>query len=192
MINPSSNPRPKITSSSTIISPFSASSEKGGQGGGVYNKMSFIGGGKMAQALLSPLVNTSIQPETKIAMYDVSNPTMQAISRDYPHLQTCKSIPEVVQDSDLIIFAVKPQNLCKVYEEIHKAEIRHDATILSIIAGKPISSFVQGTGIQKVARSMPNTPAQIGQGLTVWACTSNIDSDERQKIDAVLGSFGKS
>ncbi len=65
-------------------------------------------------------------------------------------------------------------------------------TSTSIIAGKPISSFIDGTGIQKVARSMPNTPAQIGQGVTVWTCTSNIDLEERERIDKVLCSFGKS
>lgn len=162
------------------------------QNGGVYDKMSFIGAGKMAQALISPLVNTSIQPEENIAIYDVSVSTMDSISNDYPKIQHGKSIPDVVEDSDLIVFAVKPQNVCKVYDEMSKGNIRSDATILSIIAGKPISSFVNGTGIQKVARSMPNTPSQIGQGMTVWACTPNIDTEERAKIDQVLCSFGKS
>lgn len=146
----------------------------------------------MAQSLISPLVNTDIQPEEKIAIYDVSVSTMENISKDYPKIQFGNSIPNVVEGSDLIILAVKPQNVCKVYEEMSKANIRSDATILSIIAGKPISSFVNGTGIQKVARSMPNTPSQIGQGMTVWACTSTIDTEERAKIDQVLCSFGKS
>ena len=88
--------------------------------------------------------------------------------------------------------AVKPQNLCKVYDDISKGSIRRDATILSIIAGKPIASFVKGTGIKKIARSMPNTPAQIGQGVTVWSCTSDVDLEERERIDQVLCSFGKS
>lgn len=161
-------------------------------GGGVYDKMTFIGAGKMAQALISPLVNTSIQPEQNIAIYDVSVSTMKDINKDYPNIQLCKSIPDAVENSDLIIMAVKPQNVCKVYEEMAKVDIRDDATILSIIAGKPISSFVNGTGIQKVARSMPNTPAQIGQGVTVWSCTSTIELEERERIDKVLCSFGKS
>lgn len=143
------------------------------------------------------MVNTSIQPEQNIAIYDVHVPTTKQISKEYPNIQISKSIPDAITNSDLIVMAVKPQNVCKVYEEITKAGnenngIRSDATVLSIIAGKPISSFVNGTGIQKIARSMPNTPAQIGQGVTVWCCTSNIDLEERERIDKILCSFGKS
>lgn len=146
----------------------------------------------LLQAMISPLVNTSIQPEQDIAIYDVLVSTTKQISKNYPKINICKSIPDVIQDSDLIILAVKPQNLCKVYEEVSKGKIRPDATILSIIAGKPIGNIVNGTGVQKVARSMPNTPAQIGQGVTVWSCTSSIDLEERKKIDQVLSSMGKS
>jgi pyrroline-5-carboxylate reductase len=64
-----------------------------------------------------------------------------------------------------------------------------NTTVLSVIAGKPMSVFEEG-GFTKVARSMPNTPAQIGKGMTVWSCTTNIDSDERDKIMQMLCSFG--
>jgi len=144
------------------------------------------------------LVNTSIQPEQNIALYDVSVSITKQLSKEYPNIQIANSIPDAVKDSDLIILAVKPQNVNKVYEEMKMTRhnndviIRPDATILSIIAGKPISSFVNGTGVKKVARSMPNTPAQIGQGVTVWSCTSNIDLEERERIDRILCSFGKS
>ena len=61
------------------------------------------------------------------------------------------------------MYAVKPQNVDKVHGEIYKAvqrgDVREDATILSVAAGKPIESFL-GSGIERIARSMPNTPAQ--------------------------------
>lgn len=118
---------------------------------------------------------------------------MNQIQNDYPKIQLSTSIPDAIEGSDLIILAVKPQNVCKVYSEmVEGGTIREGSTLLSIIAGKPISSFIDGTGIQKIARSMPNTPAQIGQGVTVWTCTPNIDVEERAKIDRVLCSFGKS
>jgi pyrroline-5-carboxylate reductase len=69
--------------------------------------------------------------------------------------------------------------------------VRDDAIILSVVAGTPIQNYVDGSLVLKVARSMPNTPAQIGCGVTVWSCTDNIDSDERRRITAVLDSFGK-
>jgi len=69
--------------------------------------------------------------------------------------------------------------------------LNEDATLLSVIAGKPISSYVNGTGLKKIARSMPNTPAQIGRGMTVWSCTGAVDTDEKVLLKEVLSSFGK-
>ncbi len=140
-----------------------------------------------------PLVETNLQPAEHINVYDVHVPTMKRIRDEYDgKINTSESISDAIQNSDLIVLAVKPQNVCKVYEEIRKSNIRSDATLLSVIAGKPIESFLKGTGIQKIARSMPNTPAMIGKGMTVWCCTSNIHAEEREKINEVLQSFGKS
>lgn len=163
----------------------------------VYDKISFIGVGKMAGALLSPLVETSIQPAEKISVYDVSASAIDHIVKEHDgRLKTSASIPDAVDGADLIVVAVKPQSVGTVYEELRKARelslLRDDVTLLSIIAGKPIASFVEGTGIAKIVRSMPNTPAQIGQGVTVWCCTPNIKSEEQKKIEEVLNSFGKS
>ncbi len=98
---------------------------------GVYDKIAFIGAGKMAQALISPLVNTSIQPEENISIYDVSISTMNQIQNDYPKIQLSKSIPDAIEGSDLIILAVKPQNVCKVYSEMVRGDtIRSNATLL--------------------------------------------------------------
>eukprot|EP00557_Chaetoceros_sp_GSL56_P009915 CAMPEP_0176481682 /NCGR_PEP_ID=MMETSP0200_2-20121128/2959_1 /TAXON_ID=947934 /ORGANISM="Chaetoceros sp., Strain GSL56" /LENGTH=301 /DNA_ID=CAMNT_0017877921 /DNA_START=504 /DNA_END=1406 /DNA_ORIENTATION=+ len=155
--------------------------------------MTFIGAGKMAQALIDPLVKTNIQPAENITIYDVSNSTMKHISEEYGgKIQMGSSIPDAVEGADLIIMAVKPQNVEKVYEEMKQANMRDDCTLLSVIAGKPIKNFMSGTGLKKIARSMPNTPAQIGQGVTVWCCTPNIEAEERERIEQILSSFGKS
>ena len=84
-----------------------------------------------------------------------------------------------------------------MHEEIRRAKmdyagkVRDDAIILSVVAGTPIQSYVDGTSLTKVARSMPNTPAQIGCGVTVWSCTDNVNEHDRERITAVLDSFGK-
>ena len=160
--------------------------------GGVYDRMAFIGAGKMAQALIHPLVSTNLQPAENITIYDVSNSTMDSISQEFDgKIQTSESIPAALEGADLVVMAVKPQNLCKVFQEMRKANVREDCTLLTVIAGKPIQSYLDGTGIQKIARSMPNTPAQIGQGITVWTATPNIEAEERERIKRVLSSFGK-
>lgn len=150
----------------------------------------------MAQALISPLIETRVQPAENISIYDVSVPTMNQIVQQYSGIEKSESIPNAVQESDLVVMAVKPQNIEKVYQELRRAKdlccLRDDTTLLSVIAGTPISNFIDGTGLTKVARSMPNTPAQIGQGVTVWCCTPNIEVEEREKINKILCSFGKS
>lgn len=106
---------------------------------GVYERITFIGAGKMAQALINPLIKTGVQPAENITIYDVSKSTMKSISDEYQgKIGTSSSIQNAVEGADLIVMAVKPQNVCKVYAEIKKAQIREDCTLLSVIAGKPV------------------------------------------------------
>jgi pyrroline-5-carboxylate reductase len=130
----------------------------------IFSKITFLGTGKMAQAMMSPLINRNLQQPSSITAFDVSDSALDNVKSLFPGIDTASSIQEAVVDSQLIVYAVKPQNVDKVHGEIWKAvqggKVREDATILSVAAGKPIESFVSGSGIDRVARSMPNTPAQ--------------------------------
>ena len=156
---------------------------------GLYDKVAIIGAGKMAQALMSPLIKAGIQPASKISVFDVSTSTLSKVKKQFEGIQTAKTLGELVKDADIIICCVKPQNLTQSFFE--QVSTNKDATLLSVVAGKPIQTYLNG-GFSKVARSMPNTPATIGKGMTVWSCTENISTDEREKIKAILNSCGKS
>ena len=105
--------RPKTSIQSLSIlnaKDFSATSRSS-----VYDKITFIGAGKMAQALISPLIKSDIQPPEKICVYDVSVPTMISVSDEFDgKIETSNSISDAVGSADLIVLAVKPQNVCKV------------------------------------------------------------------------------
>lgn len=159
--------------------------------GGIYDKIAFCGAGKMAQAMLAPLITTGLQPAHKISIYDVSNSTMDNLASKYEGLETANSLSDLVQDADLLICAVKPQNLDEAFFAQVAPTPNDTTTLLSVVAGKPTKAFLDG-GFNKVARSMPNTPAQIGRGMTVWTSTPNITAEERTKIKKILSSFGKS
>ncbi|KAL7460087.1 hypothetical protein ACHAXS_000554 [Conticribra weissflogii] len=177
----------------TRLAAFSTTSAKRD----IFSKISFIGTGKMAQSMIHPLINKNLQSPSSIAAFDVSDITLERLEKSHPGIQIATSISDAINDSDLIVYAVKPQNVDKVHDEIRKAKedgsatVKNEAILLSIMAGLPISNFVHGSRIAKVARSMPNTPAQIGAGVTVWGCTDNIQAPERKKIKAVLDSFGR-
>lgn len=155
----------------------------------------------MAEAMIAPLIKTKLQPAKRIFIHDVSSSTMDRISKAY-EVETSESIKECIDGADLIVMAVKPQNTDLVCRKIRDAlrnslhssgSVRSNATMLSIAAGKTIQSFVDGCGgtVRKIARSMPNTPAMIGKGITVWTCTQNIKDEEKVRIKNVLSCLGK-
>lgn len=151
----------------------------------------------MSQAMISPLINQNLQSPSSITAYDVSDAALAQVQKLYAGVRTADSIPEAIDGSNLIIYGVKPQNVDKVHGEILRAKkesshrVRDDAIILSIVAGVPIQNFVYGSSVERVARCMPNTPAQVGAGVTVWSCTPNISTTEQGSIKSVLDSFGK-
>lgn len=157
----------------------------------VFDKIAFLGVGKMAQALLHPVVVSGLQPASQIAVFDVSTEVCAAVQEQHNGIVVAATPNEAVQDADLVVCAVKPQNLSDgFFAELDLASSNKASTLLSVMAGTPTQVFLDG-GFTKVARSMPNTPAQIGQGMTVWTCTDNIEQDERDKIQTILGSFGE-
>lgn len=143
----------------------------------------------MAQAMINPLIKKGYQPESKVCVYDVSNSAMKSIKKDFPTIQTGESISDAIADSDLILLAVKPQNINSAFFEQFK-DVREDATLISILAGKPMSAF-EASGVKKLVRCMPNTPASIGAGVSTYCCTPNIKAGERDRIKQIMGTFGK-
>ena len=145
----------------------------------------------MAQAILHPLITQGVQPAQQFVVFDASPKTMQRMNETYG-VHTANSIPECIADADLVLCAVKPQNLTdQFFAECRKGAPSENSIFLSVIAGKPCDIFQKG-GFTKIVRSMPNTPATIGQGMTVWSCTPNLTADERKKIRTILSSTGKS
>jgi pyrroline-5-carboxylate reductase len=158
---------------------------------GVFDKIAMIGSGKMAQAIMEPMIQKNVQPADQIVIYDVSLQCMQEVHKQLG-VTTAESLASAIEGADLVVLAVKPQNLTPAFfAELNRGNRKDDAICLSIIAGKPSSVFEQ-SGMDKIVRSMPNTPATIGQGMTVWSCTPNLTTDERKKIMQVLSSCGKS
>ena len=173
---------------STLGGAFSTSAPNSSSG--LLSKMSVIGAGKMAQAIIESMVTSGVQPANQISVYDVSHDTMSLVQERYG-VQISQSIPDCMEESGLVLFCVKPQNLTQAFfEQVRRGKPSLDAIVLSVIAGVPLSTLAQG-GIERVVRSMPNTPATIGQGMTVWSCTQNLTKDDRLLVGKVLESFGK-
>jgi len=97
---------------------------------------------------------------------------------------------KAVEDADVVILSIKPQGLDHVMTEL-KNSIQPGALILSIIAGAPIRKISNGINHAKVVRSMPNTPAQIGKGITVWTASQEVTVEQREMARQILLALGE-
>jgi len=94
------------------------------------------------------------------------------------------------QQADVVILSIKPQRLQKVLKGLEGA-IQEHALVLSIIAGATIQTISEGLKHPAVVRSMPNTPAQIGEGITVWAASPAVTPQQHDLACRILGALGQ-
>ena len=95
----------------------------------------------------------------------------------------------MIPDSDLVVFAVKPQDLPVAMGQLHH-RLAKDQSALSIVAGAKMSTLTKGLGHASIIRVMPNTPAQIGCGMSLWTCSDEVDQTQRDLTQAMLGTVG--
>jgi pyrroline-5-carboxylate reductase len=131
-------------------------------------KLSFIGGGKMGSALIKGILARDLIAPGEVTVADVVGEQLEELRKTYGILAT-KDNKKAVRDADIIILAVKPQNMAEVLEGI-SGSIDTDKLIITIAAG--ISTGFIEEYLKKgahVMRVMPNTPALIGEGATAIA-----------------------
>lgn len=98
--------------------------------------------------------------------------------------------PAEVQHTDLLILAVKPQDIDKLFAKI-RPYMHPEQIVVSIMAGVKIDTIQEGLGVTKVVRAMPNLPAQIRHGMTGFTCTDEVSRLELSIIQNLLSQTGK-
>jgi pyrroline-5-carboxylate reductase len=151
--------------------------------------ISFIGPGIMAEAMIDRLIGNGVASPTSIRASGPRPERMEKLGELY-EIETFTDNAEAVRDADVIVLAVKPQTLVKVLKELSGA-VRPDALLLSIVAGASISKISRGADHKVVVRSMPNTPAQIGEGITVWTASPGVSETQRELTRLILSAFGE-
>lgn len=152
-------------------------------------KIGFIGGGNMGEAMLAAVLAKALAKPASISVSDVSSSRLDHLKKQYSVTVTPNNV-EAVSGKDIVIMAVKPQNLPEVMKEL-KGKLQYNQLVLSIIAGAKISTISEGLGHNAVVRAMPNTPAQIGEGMSVWTATPEVTNEQKQSAKAVLGAMGR-
>jgi pyrroline-5-carboxylate reductase len=152
-------------------------------------KLAFIGGGTMAEAIIHGVLAAKIASPGDIRVGEPLAERRQDLAQRYG-VQAGPSNLEAAHGADLVLLAVKPQDLPRVYAQLNGRLVPEQAA-LSIVAGARLSTLVQGLDHAPVIRVMPNTPAQIGCGMSVWTCTGEVDQRQRGLAQSILSTVGQ-
>uniref|UniRef100_A0AAV1U7H5 Pyrroline-5-carboxylate reductase n=1 Tax=Peronospora matthiolae TaxID=2874970 RepID=A0AAV1U7H5_9STRA len=151
-------------------------------------RLAVIGGGNMAEAMITGVLSHGLIPSSKVVVSD-PNPSMRTKYAPL-NVETHTRNSSAVKGADVILVAVKPQVVDDVLRAV-KASMDSGALLISVVAGQSIKQLQTILGQDShIIRTMPNTPAMIGEGTTVWAQSAEVTSVQHELTKQILGSFG--
>lgn len=154
------------------------------------NTIGFFGTGNMGKAMIRGLVETKIYATENIWIYDVYQPAMEELKNEL-QVSAATNQKELIQNSQVIIFAVKPYVLPSLLAEL-KPILSTDKLIISIAAGVTLATLEEALSEEyKIIRSMPNTPALVGEGMAAFCKNKQVTEEETKQVEAIFNSFGK-
>ena len=151
--------------------------------------LSIIGAGVMAEAIIKSILNKGLMEPGEIKASGPRVERCQELRERYGiHATTDNS--EAADFGEIVLLSVKPQAMPYVFPEL-RGHVRRSALLLSIVAGARISTILHNLAHPAIVRSMPNTPAQVGEGMTVWTATASVTAQQREQTRAILGAMGE-
>jgi len=160
-------------------------------------RLAFIGCGVMAEAIIAGLLRNRLVSAEQIVG---SHPRLARREELYAKYgvrmfednreAAVAAHPAGERTGSLLIIAVKPQRLRKVLQEL-KGSVHADQLVVSIVAGARTEEIASELCHPAVVRTMPNTPAQIGEGMTAWTATEEVNDSQEREVCAMLEALGK-
>lgn len=153
-------------------------------------KIGFIGSGNMAQAMISGILQAELASPDQVIVSDAYRPCLDGAQEKYGiHITTDNK--EVAGQAEVVVLAVKPQFYEAVIKEI-KEVVKQETIIVTIAPGQTLekleSLFQKDV---KIVRTMPNTPAMVGEGMTALCANGFVDDREKAKVQELLRGFGR-
>lgn len=150
--------------------------------------IAFIGPGAMAEAMIAGLLRNQLAEPGHLLASGPRAERGEQLRARYGIVPLSDNAAAAAQ-ADVVVLSVKPQRLSAVMKGLKG--LRPDALVLSIIAGASLKKISAGLGHSAVVRSMPNTPAQIGEGITVWCASEAVSEAQKQTASAILSALGE-
>ena len=152
-------------------------------------KIVFIGPGVMAEAMIAGLIRKEVAQKSQLV---ASGPREERGKELISHygIEAMTDNSAAARMAEIIVLSVKPQRLDTVLTGI-QGDVQPDALILSIVAGAPITKIAGILNHKSVVRAMPNTPAQIGEGITVWTAAPAVSKEQKDMAQQILAALGE-
>jgi pyrroline-5-carboxylate reductase len=152
-------------------------------------RIAFVGSGVMGEAMLAGLLAQDlVDPSQIVASHPRANRREQLCDRY--GIGVAESNLEAASEADLVVLTIKPQVLAPVMRQL-EGRLREDQVVISVLAGTTFAKLTNGLDHGALVRVMPNTPAQIGQGMLVWTSTPAVTPQRMAQVKSVLGALGK-
>lgn len=179
---------------------------KTGQNNYSMTTIGFVGAGNMAEAILQGVIAARLFMPTQVFVSDIRPERLQTLQNRYGVIPVPGN-RDLVKNADIVVLAVKPYQLTEVLTDV-SGHLRHDAVIVSVIAGKRVADITAVLGDVPVVRVMPNTPALLNEGASAlyantkaqtvlpqitkaFACIGQaLEVDQESMIDAVTAVSG--
>ena len=152
-------------------------------------KITFIGGGNMGEAIVAALLRKKVVTPDEINISDINPSRLDYLYERYG-INTLSNNRTSIKEAEVVVMAVKPQVLPAVLDEL-RGHFKPSQLVLSIIAGVGIGKLRSGLNHRKIVRSMPNTPSQISEGMTVWTASPEVTKVQKGSARSILKVMGQ-
>src|SRR4051812_24783823 len=152
-------------------------------------RVAFLGGGTMAEAMMRGLFEKHLVPPSHVLVTGPRRERRADLTKRFA-VKALASNAEAAAEAHVVILSVKPQVLPTVLREL-RGKLEDSQLVISIVAGATMASLRDGLEHTAIVRAMPNTPAQIGMGITAWTAAPSVDREQRDRAKAILGALGE-
>lgn len=155
------------------------------------SKLAFIGCGVMAESMVAGLLRQKIVSPSQIVASHPRKDRRNELNEKHgiECFESNADAVEALPDDGVVLLCVKPQRLNGVLSEL-KDIVKPTQLVVSIIAGARIDKISEALSNDLVVRAMPNTPSQIGKGMTAWTCSEGVDESHKSQVKTMLSALG--
>lgn len=152
-------------------------------------RVAVLGCGIMGEAMIASMLKGGLVSGDQITGAEPADWRRNELANRYD-FELTRENAAAIQGADVVLLTVKPQSLDDVFADL-RGKLRDGQVVVSIAAGATLSRLLNGLEHPQIVRAMPNTPSQIGQGMTVWMATPDVTDEQSAMVSAVLSAMGK-